>query len=267
MRPYILSLHSPAGRSATPPPPGVVQSPGHSSDTSRTRVRLRLQRPGWLVLGEGYNRAWRASCRSGDGKERQLGAPRPIDGFANGWLVGSSCAVARFWFAPQRLATVSYVISALTGLAVLVLLLLPLARRRRARRAAPDASAATISWPAADSVLRLGWRAALALGVGVGLLGAWLFAVRAGVLLALAVGVLTWLGVTSRRLLLWLAIPLLAVIPLLYVLVPSSDAGSFFGYADEHLAAHWLAVAAVCAITAACLLDAWQLRRAGRERN
>jgi hypothetical protein len=261
MRPYILSLRSPAGRSAPPPPPGVVQSPGHGSDTSRRGVRLRLKRPGWLVLGEGYNRGWRAACRSAGGTERQLGAPRLIDGFANGWLVGSSCAAARFWFVPQRLATVSYVISALAGLAVLVLLLLPLARRPRTRRAAPDASAA-VSWPAADSVLRLGWAAALALGVGVGLLGAWLFAVRAGVLLAIAVGVLTWLGVTSRRLLLWLAIPPLAVIPLLYVLVPSSAAGSFFGYADEHLAAHWLAVAAVCAIAAACLLDAWRLRQA-----
>jgi hypothetical protein len=60
----------------------------------------------------------------------------------------------------------------------------------------------------------------------------------------------------------WVAIPALAAIPLLYVVAPSSSAGGLFGYANEHLASHWLAVAAVCAIGAACLLDAWRLRRA-----
>src|SRR5205823_6889968 len=52
---------------------------------------------------------------------------------------------------------------------------------------------------------------------------------------------------------------------LLYVLQPSSGTGGFFGFADQHLAAHWLAVAAVCAVAAACLLDAWRVRRASPE--
>ena len=133
MRPYLLSLRSPgaSGRLGPPPPPGLVESQGHGGDSSRTGVRLALDRPAWLVLGEGYSRGWRASCRSADGKERKLGAPEPIDGFANGWRVGSSCAVARFWFAPQRLATVSYGVSALAGLAILLLLVAPLWRGRR----------------------------------------------------------------------------------------------------------------------------------------
>jgi arabinofuranan 3-O-arabinosyltransferase len=261
MRPYILSLDSPApSGSVSPQSPGVVQSPGHRSDTSRTGVRLRLQRPGWLVLGEGYARGWRASCRSSDGKEHELGAPKPVDGYANGWRVGRSCSVARFWFAPQRLANISYGLSALTGIALLAFLLLPLARRRRT---APVGSPIS-SIPLPDSVVGLGRRTALGIGIGVGLFGAWLFAVRAGVLLGVAAAAITYLGMSSRRLL-WAAIPPLVVIPLLYVLAAHSEFGGFFGYADQHLASHWLAVAAVCAVAGACVFDAWRLRRATAE--
>jgi hypothetical protein len=236
-----------------------VVSAGHGGDSGRNGVRLRLRHPGWLVLGEGYSRAWRATCRSANGQERELGAPIPIDGFANGWPVTGSCATADISFGPQRLAAVSYVVSALAGLAILVLLALPLWRR--------PAPAKVLGEPGGDPgdpAVRLAPRAAVALGVAVGLAGAWFFAVRAGVLLGAAVAVLTWTGVSSRRIL-WLAIPPLAVIPLLYVLAPSSGLGGFFGYADQHIAAHWLAVAAVCAIAAASLLDARRLRHASRE--
>jgi hypothetical protein len=266
MRPYLISLRStgPSGSSAPPAPPGVVESPGHGDDGSRTGVRLALERPAWLVLGEGYSRGWRASCRSAEGEERQLGAPEPIDGFANGWRVGSSCAVARFWFAPQRLATVSYGISALAGLAILLLLGSTLWPGRRRHRAADEESA--VLPPAGDSVLRLDWRAALAVGVGVGLLAGWFFAVRAGVLLGVAAAFLAWRGATSPRLL-WPAIPLLAVIPMLYILDPSANSRGFFQYADAHQAAHWLAVGAVCAVAAACLLDAREWRRSTAAEN
>jgi arabinofuranan 3-O-arabinosyltransferase len=262
LRPYLLSLRSaaPSGTSAPPAVPGVVRSQGRGGDGSREDVRVRLDQPAWLVLGEGYADGWRAACRSADGKDRELGAPVPIDGFANGWRVDRSCTEARFWFAPQRLATASYVVSALAGLAILGLLGVALWRRRRAGAPLPETPAAG-PLPAADTVVRLGWRAAVAVGLAVGLAGAWFFAVRAGVLLALAVAFLAWTGVSSRRLL-WLAIPPLALIPLLYALDPFSGANGFFGYADAHGAAHWLAVAAVCAVAAACLLDAWEQRRA-----
>ena len=177
----------------------------------------------------------------------------------------AACTTASFWFAPQQLATVSYAISAVTGLVLLgllVLLVVATARARHERRAVADEPSPE---PGVDAaVLRLGAAAAVALGLGVGLVGAWIFAVRAGVLLGVGVGVLAWLGMTSRRLL-WLALVPLAVIPLLYVLQPSSGTGGFFGFADQHLAAHWLAVAAVCAVAAACLLDAWRVRRASPE--
>ena len=50
------------------------------------------------------------------------------------------------------------------------------------------------------------------------------------------------------------------MIPLLYVLDPSANL-SGFRYAEAHQAAHWLAVGAVCAVAAACLLDAREWRR------
>jgi arabinofuranan 3-O-arabinosyltransferase len=261
MRPYLLSLGSPGASadSAAPPAPGLVQSQGHGGDGDRSGVRLQLRRPAWLVLGEGYARGWRASCRSADGKERELGAPQPIDGFANGWRVGASCSVARFWFAPQTAATISYVISAVAGLALLVVLLAaPLLRRRgaQARRNGTDLP----TWEADDFVVRLPPERAVALGVALGLAGAWFFAVRTGVALAVAVAVVTSVGVSSRRLL-WLAMPLIAVIPLQYISAPRSGAQGFFAYANQRLASHWLAVAAVCAIAGACLLDARRLRR------
>ena len=186
-----------------------------------------------------------------DGKERKLGAPEPIDGFANGWRVGRSCAMARFWFAPQRLATVSYGISALAGSpsSCSSCRRCGVAAARRPPREEPALAARARRPPSAPRV-----GAALAVGVGAGL-GAWFFAIRAGILLGVAAAFLAWRGANSRRLL-WPAIPLLAVIPLLYVLHPSSNASGFFGYADAHQAAHWLAVGAVCAVAAACLLDA-----------
>jgi hypothetical protein len=94
----------------------------------------------------------------------------------------------------------------------------------------------------------------------------WFFAIRAGVLLGVAAAFLTWRGATSRRVL-WPAIPLLVVIPLLYVLDPSANSRGFFQYADAHQAAHWLAVGAVCAVAAACLLDAREWRRSSAAEN
>src|SRR5206468_6435705 len=91
--PYLLGLRSEGAGSAAPPAsPGLVASLGHGSDGKRTGVRLRLHRPAWLVLGEGYSSGWRAACRSRGGQERPLGSPKPIDGFANGWRVAGSCA-------------------------------------------------------------------------------------------------------------------------------------------------------------------------------
>ncbi len=260
MRPYLISLRSPGQDASPPAPAGTVDSQGHGSDDSRTGVRLSLQRPAWLVLDQSYAKGWRATCRSADGAKRNLGDPTPIDGFANGWRVKSSCARAEFRFAPQRMATISYIVSALAGLALLVIFALAALARRRRGTEAPDDAPALDAAP--EWVFRLAPPWALAFGVAVGLVGGWFFALRAGVLLAVAAAILAWVGITARRLL-WLVIPALALIPLLYVLDPASGSQGFFHFADDHQAAHWLGVAAVCALGGGCLLDAWGRRRAG----
>ena len=93
---------------------GQVVSPGSFGRGSHDGVRVSVSGPSWLVLGEGYNRGWHATC---DG--HALGAPVPIDGYANGWPIGPSCHSVTFTFAPNRLATIGYVISGVVGLVCL----------------------------------------------------------------------------------------------------------------------------------------------------
>jgi hypothetical protein len=52
---------------------------------TQTSVKVRVERacrPYWLVLGQSHNSGWRATATG-----QSLGAPRTIDGYANGWLV------------------------------------------------------------------------------------------------------------------------------------------------------------------------------------
>ncbi|MDX6687194.1 MAG: arabinofuranan 3-O-arabinosyltransferase, partial [Baekduia sp.] len=58
-----------------------VQRPG-----GREGVRVQVTGPSWLVLGASYDRFWRARC---DG--RDLGAPKPMQGYANGWPIAAGC--------------------------------------------------------------------------------------------------------------------------------------------------------------------------------
>ena len=91
------------------------------------RVR-RGHRRRWLVLGESYNRGWRAWC---DG--RDLGEPRVLDGYANGWLLRPrlprralrlrTAARGRRWL---------YIVSGLVCVGLLVFLVVA-ARRRGGR--------------------------------------------------------------------------------------------------------------------------------------
>jgi arabinofuranan 3-O-arabinosyltransferase len=81
--------------------------------------------PYYLVLGQGYDRRWRASM---DGQP--LGPPVLVDGYSIGWRV-SDTRPHRFVveFAPQRAVIVSLV-ATLAALAIVVTLLL---WRRRTR--------------------------------------------------------------------------------------------------------------------------------------
>ena len=59
-------------------------------------MRVALDGPSWLVLGQSFSKGWEASC---DG--RSLGEPRPINGYANGWRAPADCRSVAFDFAPQ----------------------------------------------------------------------------------------------------------------------------------------------------------------------
>jgi arabinofuranan 3-O-arabinosyltransferase len=250
-RPDHLRLLSPAPVPAPAPrPAGVVIDPGHGSGGERRGVALQVRGPAQLVLAESYSSGWRAFCTDGSGHERDLGAPRPAAAFANGWRVGPDCVKARFAFAPNTTARVSYLASVL-GIAAL-LAVVGVAWLRRRRHPARPAPSATAEPGPPDS---------LALAAAVGLVGGFVFALRAGGGLALATVVLARVGVGARRLFA-LAGALLAAIPVIYLAFTSSDAPRHaFDYAIDHIGAHWVAVAAVCCLAAGCALDAARLRR------
>jgi arabinofuranan 3-O-arabinosyltransferase len=263
MRPDHLALDSQA-----PAPLPAAQSPGTVTATQTgssgggEHVRLDLHAPAWLVFGQSYSRGWRASCRGSSGGWRDLGAPVPIDGYANGWRVTKDCREARFQFRPQRLATAGYGISAIGCIVMLALLLLPLRRRRVALAggAEADAAPAPIRGALADPMVRPGWAVALAAGVAVAVLVGFLFGLRAGAALGPLAVVLLIVGVNTRRLVA-LATVALAAVPVIYIVHPAARLSDLsFSYAAHYIAGHWAAVVAVWCIAGAALLDASRLR-------
>jgi arabinofuranan 3-O-arabinosyltransferase len=255
LRPLALRLRSPApaggsaggaaggSAAADASAGGRVLDPGRLGRGDVRGVRVEVRRPSWLVLGESYNRGWRAEC---DG--RSLGEPRVVDAFANGWRVSPGCRDVSFSFAPQRAVTWGYAIGGVACLLLLALLLLRARarRRREAEAAAPAAPAAPPRpIPAGDGRRPLPLRHALLAGAAAGAVFGFAFALRAGVAIGPGVALLLWRG-ASPRLMIGAAGALLAVVvPALYLIFPAPDRGGYStGYPVEHLGAHWVAVAA-----------------------
>jgi arabinofuranan 3-O-arabinosyltransferase len=226
---------------------GTVVDAGHDEHGGRSGVRLDVRGPSYLVLGESFDRGWRATC---DG--RDLGTPRPLQGYADAWPVDRGCRAVAFSYRPQRLADAGYLISAV-GCAALLALLAAGAWRRRRRGAAgsPAAVVSTdhlaLSEPPAPTGLRVAFAVAVALPAAVVIGGT--FGLRAGAVAAPLLAALLWRGVADRAL-------GYAVLGLLGVVVPAIYAGVWlFGgehvlggnstqYGADRLAAHWVAVAA-----------------------
>lgn len=207
--------------------------------------KVALSGEGWLVLGQSYSPGWRAWCTDRSGSEQELGSPRQIDGFANGWRInGATCPSARFAFGPQRFADLGYWISGLVGLSLLVLLGVGAWRRRGGGGPTRDAASVTtktavelstsegvelIVSPSPDNAKRSargnrGPRAA-----------SWLFAGS-----ALAV----------------------AAVGLLYVVTPSISAqGIDFDYSIDHTVEHWIALAAMIVLVVGAVVDIVARRR------
>jgi hypothetical protein len=271
LRPLALRLRSAA------PAPGVrdarvagrVLDPGTMGRGSYKDVRVEVSEPSWLVLGESYNRGWRAEC---DG--RSLGAPRVVDGFANGWRVEPGCKDVSLSFAPQKAVYWGYAIGALACLVLLGLLLFRRPRPEPERRAAPKPEPApnlyAAAWNAAapdDSPWRLPLRRALAAGVAAALVFGFAFALRAGVVIGPAVALILWRGLSARALITVAGALLTVVVPALYLLFPATDRGGYdTAYPVERLGAHWVTVAAVVLLVLALARTLSTASRASRGR-
>jgi hypothetical protein len=236
-----LRLLSPAPRPRPRPAPetsGSVIDSGTPGRGSYDGVRVKVTRPSWLVLGEGYNRGWQASCNG-----RSLGTPTPIDGYANGWRASPGCRQVQFTFAPNRLAEIGYVISGVAGIACVLLLAFGWWRRRRRGGAAE----APIPWFELDEAVARPALvptavAAVAGGFGFG----FVFGVIPGLVAVPAIALVLWLGIGARALTLAAAALLAVVVPILYLVHPGDQSGgSHFGYAMAHLGAHYVGVAAI----------------------
>ena len=247
--PHLLRLRSPA---PDPPVtaaalPGRVLDPGDPGRNTWKDIRLELREPAWLVLAQSYSDAWRGRC---DG--RDLGPPRPVDGFAMGWRVPADCRVAELAFAPDRLVRAGYIVSAPVLAALLLLLVLrrpprpgllpagPGLAPQRASRLAPHPDIPDAA-PA-----RLPARRAALLALAAGAVLGFMFAARAAPLIALAVFFILWRGVGVRGLVIAAGALLLVAVPVLTLLVEVEDRGGYNPeYAQNRIAVHWVTAAAV----------------------
>jgi len=262
-----LRLYSPA-----PDPVAVAAASGAVLDSgtvghgSYSNVRVRVFAPSWLVLGESYDRGWEAFC---DG--HSLGAPVPIDGYANGWRVGAGCRDVHFTFAPNRLALLGYLASGIGGALCLLLIGWGLWRRRRAAGAAGGtgragraggAEAAPALAPAAEQ-RDPRWRPLRALRAAVPLAIAFgfVFGYVPGIVSAPAIALVLWRGIGARALTIAAAALLGVLVPIIYVIHPGPESGgNHFGYAMAHLGAHYIGVAALGLLMAA-LWRSWRALR------
>ena len=243
----LLRLSSPAPSPVAPPVSGGrVVDPGHIGQSSVTGVRVALNGPSWLVLGESFDNGWRATC---DG--RSLGAPRVLDGYGNGWLAPAGCKQVSFQFAPQSGVNKSYVVSAVAA-ALILLFLIVGAMRRPAAALAGDARRLLPDVPAHPRPLH---RAA-SLALPAALVLGYVFSIRAGVGLLLVLTFVLWRGWTPARLTLVAAGLLGIAVPLTYLIVnPHDRHGDNFVYSTKLIAAHWIGVVAIALLALVC----WKL--------
>jgi arabinofuranan 3-O-arabinosyltransferase len=253
----LLRLRSPApDPQRAPSTAGHVVDPGKVNGSSVKGVRVQLDRAAWLVLGQSFSEGWRASC---DG--RDLGKPRPVNAYANGWRARRDCERVEFAFAPQDGVRVGYAISA-TACALLLAFLLaaPLVARRRAVTVpTPEPDARLADDRAVGLPLPRAALIALAFTVPLALL----FALRTSVVVFPLLTLVLWRGVGSRALAAAAAVLIGVVVPLLYLAISPRNRGGFnFDYSTELIWAHWVGVVALVLLMAAC----WRSLAAARKR-
>jgi arabinofuranan 3-O-arabinosyltransferase len=239
---HLLRLSSPAPVPLPPPSGGgAVLDPGDLHQSSVDGVRVALEGPAWLVLGQSFSEGWRGTC---DG--RSLGEPRPVNGYANGWLAPADCRSVAFDYGPQGAAQVGYAISAAVCLVLLGLVAVGVLRRRRPAAAPPGLLRERLARP-----MPLGRAAAIALAATVPL--AFLFAARSSIAIFPILTLILWLGVGAGPLTAGAAALLGVAVPFIYLVWSPTDRGGYnFEYSSDVLGAHWVAVAALILLMVAC---------------
>lgn len=155
-------------------------------------------KPFWLVLGQSLSVGWKAEVSGSKSLDGSLGAPRLVNGYANGWLVdpgGPGTFTIHLKWTPQNLVWAAFAASVL---AILACLAVVFATRRR-----PNPSVA--GNPELASPMHYGgglpsWRASLVTAAAAGV-GAW-FVSRAWIGLVVALATLAASRVRNARLLL-----------------------------------------------------------------
>jgi hypothetical protein len=98
----------------------------------------------------------------------------------------------------------------------------------------------------------LSLRRSARLGLAAGAVLGFIFSIRSGLVIAPAVTLILWRGISARILVLLAGALLLFVVPAIYLSAPYHNQGGYdFGYAVELIDAHWIAVAAVVLLTVA----------------
>ena len=210
-------------------------------------MRIAVGAPSWLVFGESYDRHWRATC---DG--RDLGTPRPMQGYANAWPVTAGCRAVDFTYNLQRAATAGYVISLAACVLLLLVVLVGFRRRRRAagaRRDDDEAGPQPLRVPPAGVRGHLALIPALTAVAAIGLA----FGLRAGAVAAVAFAAIAWRGISDRALGIIAALLLGVGVPLAYVVAAiihddEGRGGNSTDFGANRLAAHWMALAALVAL-------------------
>jgi len=249
----LMRMRSPAPV-ALPPVTGggAVLDGGRLSNSSLDGARVALRGPSWLVLGESYSDGWEATC---DG--RSLGAPRPINAFANGWRAPADCRNVKFRYRPQATAVAGYVISGVGCALLLTFLCAGLVLTRRVERA--DQPRLLPDLPPRPMPLLHAGAAALAVSIPLSLL----FAKRTGIVTFPLLALILWRGIGPRTLTAVAAVLLGLVVPVMYAVISPKNQGGFnFDYSLQLIDAHWVGVGAVILLGAAC----WQTVAGARAR-
>ena len=249
----LLRLRSPAPAAVGPPTGGGrIVDAGRLGDNTVKGVRVALNGPSWLVLGQSYNEGWRATCEG-----RSLGPSQPIDAYANGWRVPGHCRQVAFAFAPDEGVRKGYVISAVVCFLLLVFLLVGW------RLVSPTGARAPWALLPDAPIARIGPVRAAAVALVLTVPLCLVFGLRTAVAIFPGLTLILWLGLPARVLVAVAAALLGLVVPLLYVIAaPKNENGYNSKYSVELIYAHWVGVAALILLGVA----AWRMLAAARGR-